>query len=604
MGGLSHHPYDVVTVPPPVNDPAAEADSELSSAEQLELQDQIDALVAQDRLTITPHTLRFEPERHGSRLPVAANAVAVVLLAAGLLLLWYAFDRGEHELVSATATLELAEGRLLEAFREQAAEQLEGKDREIATIQDRLERANRERELARAQAQAELEQRRRALEEELALSLEAERRRLVEQGLAGEEIEQRIQALQAQQQEQFTTQMQEIQQELQEAFQARESELVGRIQSYEETLTTAQAEQEELEARIAAREAELAATATEQQALVQELEARRRAELVRDQVQASYRQIQERMEADEPDQALAGVQTLREFLAQPMVAAVPSVADGLSVEHFLLDAVESQIRDEMAPQAPTLRIRSPLAGVSPLIDRGQAALDAGELTQARDLYLAALEEVPEIWEAYSRLREIQDELEQETRAAWTRGVQEGDEAFRAGDLEGAARRYLAAAALLPAGEALWTGVLEGMREIGYRQGADETRGPLEARIQALGETRASLEARIESLTAELAVDRARVQALRDGIAEAGRSLRTEALAARTAGTVDGLVALLQLKLELRRLLRGAELSDAYTRLIGDAEAAITRFEAEARQAARAEALERAAELLPVDEALE
>jgi hypothetical protein len=590
MGGLSQQQYDVVTVPPPVDDAAADTDSELSSAEQLELQDQIDALVAQDRLTITPSTLRFTPQHRGSRLPVAVNIVALLLLSAGILLLWHAFDRGEQELVGASATVELAEGRLLEAFREQAAEEMAGKNREIATIQDRLERANRERELARAQAQAELTERRQALEEELALSLEAERRRLVEQGVASEEIERRMQAMQTQQQEQFDAQMQEIQRELQEVFQARETELVGRIQSYEQTLEATQAEQEELRDRIAAREAQLATTATEQQALVQELEARRRAELVLDQVQASYGQIQTRMQANELDQALAGVQTLREFLSQPIVTSVPSVADGLQVERFLLDAVESQLRAEMAPEAPTLRIQSPLAGVSPLIDRGQAALDAGQLTRARELYLAALQEVPEIWEAYSRLRQIRDQLEQETRAAWTRRVQEGDAAFQAGDLEDAARHYLAAAQLLPAGEALWTGVLEGMREIGYRRGAEETRAPLEARIQAL--------------TAELASDRARVEELRDRIAEAGSALRKEALEAQTAGTVEGLVALLQLKLELRRLLRGADLTDAYTRFIRDAEAAITRFEAEARQDARAEALDRAAELLPVQEGVE
>jgi hypothetical protein len=81
-------------------------------------------------------------------------------------------------------------------------------------------------------------------------------------------------------------------------------------------------------------------------------------------------------------------------------------------------------------------------------------------------------------------------------------------------------------------------------------------------------------------------------------------LREQAQDARASGDVDGLIALLQLKLELRQVLRNAGLTNAYDQLIRDAEAALTQFEADSRQAARAATLDEAADILAGDEVTE
>ena len=80
-----------------------EQDESITPEERQRVNSEIEDIVARSRLKVTPDTFSFEPQKNGGILPIIVNAIAVVVVAAGVLLAVQLSRRDERAIVSAPA---------------------------------------------------------------------------------------------------------------------------------------------------------------------------------------------------------------------------------------------------------------------------------------------------------------------------------------------------------------------------------------------------------------------------------------------------------------------------------------------------------------------
>jgi hypothetical protein len=139
---------------------------------------QIDEILARKRLQVTPETLQFTPRRRGGTLPLIVNLAALLVVAAGIFLAVLFSRRDEQTIITAPVTLQTAEGKLLEAMKQESQQQLESKDRELSGIREKLAGIDKETERIRQEADARVQDREKTLQDQLSRTLEEERRKL------------------------------------------------------------------------------------------------------------------------------------------------------------------------------------------------------------------------------------------------------------------------------------------------------------------------------------------------------------------------------------------------------------------------------------------
>jgi hypothetical protein len=132
-----------------------EADG-FSPEEKQRFEEQIDELINQNRLAVTPESLTYTPQRHGVVLPLVTNLVigAVVAVALGAAFFWY--NRQEQSIATGETVLLTAESKLIAALRQESEAQLKQKDQAILDIQGRLSTIDQERQVLRTGVQAAL----------------------------------------------------------------------------------------------------------------------------------------------------------------------------------------------------------------------------------------------------------------------------------------------------------------------------------------------------------------------------------------------------------------------------------------------------------------
>ncbi|MCK4514341.1 MAG: hypothetical protein KAU31_03735, partial [Spirochaetaceae bacterium] len=114
--------------------------------ERVAIIEQIDQVIDENRVEIGPDTFRVDAKKRGIGLPILVNLIAILLVAAGAYYLIRTFANRENTVVGEATALTSAEGRLLQALREESDAQLSAKDNEISGIQGRLAQISAERE--------------------------------------------------------------------------------------------------------------------------------------------------------------------------------------------------------------------------------------------------------------------------------------------------------------------------------------------------------------------------------------------------------------------------------------------------------------------------
>ena len=176
------------------HDLRAELDDGITPEEREKVLAQIDEAVARGRLKITGETFQFIARRKGGVLPALINAAAVVVIAGGIILALFLSRRAEQNIVAPPVAILSAEGKMVEALKEETQAQLAGKDREIASIRERLAGFDGERARIRQDSDALVRQKEQDLQASYDAELEAERKRLEAGGLSAEAVTDRMSA--------------------------------------------------------------------------------------------------------------------------------------------------------------------------------------------------------------------------------------------------------------------------------------------------------------------------------------------------------------------------------------------------------------------------
>ncbi len=501
-------------------------DFEGTAEERAQIETEISRAVQEHRLPINADTFTVRPQRAGRALPILVNLIALGVIAGGAILLISIFESDEAAIAAGTTQLASAEGRLLSALRSESEAQLSRKELEIADIRRRLSEVEAERERIRTDADARLTQRETELRMEFEAALEAERMRLAGQDLTEDERVSLLAEFRRDRETELELELAELQDQSRSELAAREASLAAVMNEYESTLEAALAEREaieaELQAEIRRREAELSEERAAAQRMLDELRSQQeQRRLISDQIVGFHARIRDAIEEERLDDAEETLRSLRDYVQDGPIAAIPELQRRRRVEVFLIETLETRLRTAAADRSTDTRSLLESAGritrVGDLIAEAQTVEETGNLPRARELYLAALAEIPAVEVGYERLTAMEEALRAQGLAQTADIIAEGNALYTDGIYGAAVERYATALAALPSPD---DQLLDRLLDAGFQLRAgdllDEQAGQA-ARI-------AILEERLESTDAVLVSERARSDELAGALAATEREI--------------------------------------------------------------------------------
>ncbi|AHC13872.1 hypothetical protein [Salinispira pacifica] len=435
----------------PVHQEGSDSSQGISQEELEGINRKINEVASANRIDVRPDTFQLQSTKRGIGLPLMVNFLSLLVLAAGLAVMFYFFRQNESNIEREVQTLSSTEGRLLEVLREEAEANLAAKEAEIAEIQNRLQQVETERSNLARNFDERLAAREQLLREELESELEAERERLRAQGLSEEEIQQRIAQIREEKEAELSQALASFQTELEEERAQAEAALAQIEDEYSSELAAADQARAELQAEARAREealqAQLDAAREEQQqeldeasrevsearSALEELNARQEEEqALASQLNGFYSRIRTQISNDNYEQAQNTIELLRNFLSTPAFLETESLSRRRDTELFLADSLSRLITSNQRrnTESTSLARTAELVGEIQAI-YGQAAQlqNRGEGEQALELYREAVNLIPEISRSYQALeqadeRQDQAALENAVEAAEESGEQQ------------------------------------------------------------------------------------------------------------------------------------------------------------------------------------
>ena len=164
-------------------------DSGISKEDQKDILLHIDTVAKSSRIVAGPETWKVRPKNRGIAMPLVVNLVGALVLAGGLYGLGRIFAPSGETVESSSVLLSSAEGRLLQEIKREAEGRIQEKDKEIATIQQRMASLDSEREQLLSSVDARIKAKEAELKDQLRLELDRERQRLIDEGLSAAVIQ-------------------------------------------------------------------------------------------------------------------------------------------------------------------------------------------------------------------------------------------------------------------------------------------------------------------------------------------------------------------------------------------------------------------------------
>lgn len=563
----------------------ADEDKSISAEEREKILAQIEDAVGRTRMKITPETFLFKARKKGSVLPIVVNAAAIVVLVAGVSVAVLLSRRSEQTIIAGPVTLLTAEGKMVAALKEQSRQQLEGKDKEIASIRERLAGIDQERARIKQEADASVLQREQELQDTLNQSLAAQRAKLASSGLSEEAVARRIGDFEAKSRATVDAQLASFRTQS-EADRAEKERTIEKLQAeYQQTLASAQADRTRAQVEAARRQSELEAGSRQKQvaleqdkaAALAELEKLRqqqgKEQLVLDQFLSYYQKARDQIQAAQPAAARQVLADFRQYLDQPDLATLPGIARRRPVELFLIDSLDQLIRSQTAETGGAQNVKALvasanlIASVSALVQQGDALFQEQGYTKARELYLSALAQIPSTQAGYSRLGEIEKLFADQKKKEVAALIAAGNASYRSGSYDGAVQSYGKALEML--------------------QGERGTVDTLISQLTDIGALRKASQNAAQNGTegdAARAQSAALLAGMRARLAAAGATM------GKPTNERDTLVALLETKLLMQKTLLSPEVVKQYPDLYDRLNKYLDALAAESRADARLETL--------------
>ena len=299
---------------------------EISPEEREQVLKQIETAIAENRAPQRVDLASLRPEKRGLLLPLLINLVALVLIAAGVLLLSRYFELRKDNITLRRTSYLSAEGTLIQTLKKETESRLQAKEQEIASIQLRLQEADQERQALKLELEAELATREGELRRKLEDELSRERERLLALGTSEAGISDRLREFESRQQDSIDREIADYRRQLDAQLQEKEQELLESQRRSREALDKANRDRDELLSELKKQESEK--SAAEQR--LTELKARLKAEsLMRDQSAAVFAGLEEDLRAQRYTEALQDLESLE---------------NNPAVEKYVVDLLKQLIR--------------------------------------------------------------------------------------------------------------------------------------------------------------------------------------------------------------------------------------------------------------------
>ena len=400
--------------------------ADITFEEQVEIIGEINEVLEKNRIEIKPDTFAFTPKKQGSLIPLLINGGALVILAAAAFFLLAFFNREERSLIRESATVLTAEGKLIEALREESEQQLSEKDQQIADIRARLEDLRKQAETAKLETEARIREREDQLRAELEAQLATEREKLQGEGLTAAAINDQLRSLEQRLTSENESRLAEFRSQSEAELAEKEAEIAALEEQYRQSLLQFQQERSALQQQFSQREAELRAQMARQAAeaesaqaevadqLAELREQRQREQLVFDQILSSYSRVENALAREQYDTALRGLNNLESYLSQTSIASLPAIQDRIPTERFLIASLRRLIDVQRAPspevaaqpgeEAPSEADRL-LSSISSTVAQADRLVQSGDSAAAERLYTSAIGQIPDIQRSHTYLVE-------------------------------------------------------------------------------------------------------------------------------------------------------------------------------------------------------
>jgi len=396
--------------------------SGISKEDQKDILLHIDRVAKSSRILSGPETWKVRPRKRGIALPILVNLAGVVVLAAGLFTLTRIFAPRTGEVASSSVLLSSAEGRLLQEIKREAEGLILEKDREIASIQERMASLDKEKDQLAASVETRIKAKELELEDQLKLEVDKERQRLLAEGLSEAAIQERLREFERLKTEEFKSQLDGFAKKAEEERLALQGNLDKARAEYMKTLSDATAERQriqdesrareqvlrsQLDDKNAALEAERARAADTLRSAQAELtklnESAAKAKAAESQLIGLYAAARQGLREGRVEDAAKTLVSLRAYLNEPQVAALPALQERRELDLFAMDLIDKSIAAERAKASvDTSRLTATLDALTVVrneTERARAATTAGKREEAAVAYRKALGATKELEEA-------------------------------------------------------------------------------------------------------------------------------------------------------------------------------------------------------------
>jgi len=232
--------------------PHGGGDDGISADERAKISSQIEGILAENRIQMSPEALGYSAQRRGAFLPVMSNiAIFTVFILVGFVV-FRLLNHQEQFIASGQATVQGTENKLIAAMKKETEQQLKSRDRAILDAQSKLQAVSQQEQQLRDQADSAIKAKEQALRADFQARLSQEKARLSNQGLSAAAQAQQLREFQAARQRETDAQLAAARRETDAELAAREKSLALQVSQYQIDLDSAR--QQRMQIQIAALE--------------------------------------------------------------------------------------------------------------------------------------------------------------------------------------------------------------------------------------------------------------------------------------------------------------------------------------------------------------
>ncbi len=328
---------------------------DLADEERTAVLQEIEQIVAKNRIHTDPETFRLQALRRGLGLPLLVNLMAIAVVGLGLwLTTQYFAGRGEAARSGADITV-TAESRIIEEVRRRSEAELAERDAEIMAVQEQLAAIQAEQQALAEAIEFQVAEREEELRTQVARDVSVERTRLQEQGLPSSEVDRLISEYESARIAELEAELDDYREQLVRAQETRAAELAGmeaaseaaledarreRIGILEEARRTEASLRAEFEEQLGRRRDEAEAAQTRLAALAEQQEQRA---FIENQIAGFYDRIRTEVARARYAEAANLVEQLRNYLDRPNVRDLPFMRERRDSDLYILESLNRLI---------------------------------------------------------------------------------------------------------------------------------------------------------------------------------------------------------------------------------------------------------------------